>query len=349
MLKLFVTIFPIFLVGGCIGIKSFLPVTPSVHIINKSSPVKYDKSTFAYSKTLPAPFIIEEKILETERYQSFFLSMPSSGPNGQNKNLATARYFKNKFAGQKKLIIILPIYGSSTYPSDVMALRFTEWNRRSDDTNVLVIFGENNLFDLNVLASADTEQKFLKTIADSAEHITNSVIDIERFIDWAVSREEIDHKKIGIIGFSLGASIASIVTGIDHRIARGSFLMGGANLYEIFAFSKADFLKETQEMILRKFGWTRRFLSQKIKDPLEKVNPANFAAESISDAYRVLIVEATKDQYITKSARDDFWIAWQKPKRIFLSTSHKNAFLAMTIINFNRLDREIFEFFEKNL
>lgn len=113
--------------------------------------------------------------------------------------------------------------------------------------------------------------------------------------------------------------------------------------------SEADFLRETQKKITQKFGWTREILSQKIKAPLENVNPANFAARSTPDAYRVLIVEAVRDQYIPKSARDDFWNAWQKPKRIFLSASHKAAFLAMTIVNFNRLDRKIFEFFEKNL
>lgn len=349
MRKLSIAIFLSFLIGGCVGIKSSPMVVFHEQIIRESPPIKYDESIFAYSNTLPSPSIIEEKILETERYQSYFLSMPSSGPNGQNKNLATARYLKNKTIGQKKLIIILPIYGSSTYPPDVMALRFTEWNERNNNTNVLVIFGENDLYDLNLLANANTEQKLLKTIAESAERIANSVIDIRRFLDWATAQQEIDRERIGIIGFSLGASIASIAMGVDYRIARGSFLMGGANINEIFALSKADFLQETQEKIVRKFGWTRRLLSQKIKAPLENVNPANFAARSASDAYRVLIVEASLDQYIPKSARDDFWNAWQKPKRIFLSASHKMAFLAMTIANFNRLDRQIFEFFEKNL
>ncbi len=137
--------------------------------------------------------------------------------------------------------------------------------------------------------------------------------------------------------------------GADYRIARGAFLMGGANLNEIFAFSEADFLLKTQEKTTRKFGWTRDILSQKFKKPLEKMNPANLAAQSASDASRVLIVEAVQDQFIPKSARDDLWIAWQKPKRISIFASHKMAFLTMTIINFNRLDREIFEFFEKNL
>lgn len=338
-----------FLVGGCIRIQSFHAIASYNQIIHKPSPMKYDPSIFIYSKMLPEPFMIEEKTLETERYQSFFLSMPSSGPNGQNKYLATARYFKNKFAGQKKLIIILPIYGSSTYPPDIMALRFTEWNLDNDETNVLVIFGENDPYNLDIITNADTEQELLKAMTESAEYIKNSIIDIQRFLDWAAIRQEVNSGRIGIIGFSFGASVASIVTGIDHRIARGSFIMGGANLNEIYAFSESDFLRKRQDKILKKFGWTRRLLSQKLKGPLEKVNPANFAARSASDAHRVLIVEAARDQFIPKNARDDFWIAWQKPKRIFIYSSHKMAFLTMTIMNFNRLDRKIFEFFEKNL
>src|SRR3989344_4265194 len=345
----FVAIFFSFLLSGCIGIKSFPAIASHDQIIHEPSPMKHDQSIFIYSKTLPDPFVTEEKALETERYQSFFLSMPSSGPNGQNKNLATARYLKNKFAGQKKLIVILPIYGSSTYPPSVMALRFTEWNLGSDETNVLIIFGENDPYDLDILTNADTEQEFLKAITEGAECIKNSIIDVRRFLDWATARQEINSKRIGIIGFSLGASVASIVTGIDHRIARGSFIMGGANLNEIYAFSESDFLRKRQEKILKTFGWTREMLSQKLKDPLEKVNPANFAARSTSDAYRVLIVEAARDQFIPKSARDDFWNSWEKPAQIFLSASHKTAFLAMTFFGFNRLDQKIFEFFEENL
>lgn len=342
-------VFLSFSVGGCVGFKSF----PQTAVLNQTicsySDLDHYKSVFSYYKNLPTPIIIEEKTLETERYKSFLLSMPSSGPNGQNKNLATARYFKNKLSGSKKLILITPIYGSSTYPPSVMALRFTEWNWRDNDTNVLMIFGESELYDINELENADTKQKLFKAITDSAERVKNSVIDIERFIDWAMAQPEIDNKRVGIIGFSLGASVASIVAGIDRRIAVGSFLMGGANFNEIFAFSEVNFLKKTQEKVISKLGWTKIELSQKISSFLENVNPKNFAACISKNNVKILIVEAASDEYIPKSARDDLWIAWQKPKRIFISASHKMAFLGMTILNFNHLDRKIFEFFEKYL
>lgn len=351
MRKFFATtaVFLSFLIGGCVGLKSFPQTTALNQTTCDSSNADHYKSTFSYSKNLPTPIAIEEKVLETERYKSFFLSMPSSGPNGQNKNLATARYLKNKLSGPKKLILITPIYGSSTYPSSVMALRFTEWNWRDNDTNVLMIFGKSELYNLDDFENADTKQKLFRAITDSAERVKNSVIDIERFIDWAVARPEIDSKRIGIIGFSLGASVASIVAGVDHRIASGSFLMGGANFNEIFAFSEVNFLRKAQEKVVSKLGWTKTELSQKISSLLENVNPKNFAACISKNNIKILIVEATLDEYIPKSARDDLWIAWQKPERIFISASHKMAFLGMTILNFNRLDRKIFEFFEKYL
>jgi len=48
--------------------------------------------------------------------------------------------------------------------------------------------------------------------------IVQTVIEYRRAMDYLATREEIDHKRIGTLGYSIGGVAAFIVTGLDERI-----------------------------------------------------------------------------------------------------------------------------------
>ncbi len=288
----------------------------------------------------------EEIILETEKYRSFFLSFPSTGENGQEGNLATAHYFKSKTSGKKKLVIILPIYGSSTYPQEIMSMHFTEWDNESD-TNVLLLHGKEDLFDWDLLAQVKTQEEFLASIKRSVKTIKTVTADIERLIDWIATRPEIDPQRMGIIGFSIGAIIASNLMGLDNRISLGVFVMGGGNVHEIFSRSNAPFMKRLQKNA-ETLGVKKDALREILKPLLVPFEPLNRLRKINPD--KILIFEAGLDDFIPKSSRNAFWEALGKPKRVILPYRHKTAFLfSMTILGFNYLDRAVAEFVRKKL
>jgi dienelactone hydrolase len=59
--------------------------------------------------------------------------------------------------------------------------------------------------------------------------IAESALDVRRAIDYLEARADIDHSRLGVIGFSLGAHVAWIATAVDPRIDR-SLIMGMALL-----------------------------------------------------------------------------------------------------------------------
>lgn len=327
--------------SGCAGVI----ITPEA--VSPPASFKRQYAEFSYQKKAILPASSEEKSLETNLYSSFYMSMPSVGENGQEGNLVTWRYITSKTSGKKKLVIILPIYGSSTFPPEMVAKDLTEWNPEHD-TNVLLVFGERDLVDWDFLGRTSTPESFLISLRESVVKIKNTVIDIRRLLDWAETKPEIDQKRIGIVGFSIGAMIAAAVAGVDERIAAEVLAMGGGDPHKIFARGKADFLNKVRSHGLELFG-KNRYEFEKMLEPLfSDINPVKFLGRV--DASRTLIFEAKYDRFIPEEARSSFWNALGKPRRIILPYSHKIAFLvSMTILSFNYLDREVAEFFREKL
>ena len=64
---------------------------------------------------------------------------------------------------------------------------------------------------------------------------------------------------------------------------------------------------------------------------------------------KLLIVEASLDNCMSKSAREALWDATGEPARIKLLARHKMAFLSMTPIALNFTTRKIYDFLEEQL
>jgi len=62
-----------------------------------------------------------------------------------------------------------------------------------------------------------------------------------------------------------------------------------------------------------------------------------------------MIVETTRDQRTADIARQALWEAIGRPERIRLNYRHKQAYLAMTSVGFNRLRQQIWSLFEPAL
>lgn len=59
------------------------------------------------------------------------------------------------------------------------------------------------------------------------EWVIQTVKDIQRSYDFLVDQIGIDSNRIGLVGFSRGATIGAIVGGIEHRLAANLLLFGG--------------------------------------------------------------------------------------------------------------------------
>jgi dienelactone hydrolase len=304
--------------------------------------VRLSASEFDYIDHLPhpsAPITGEE-----EHYWVKSVVIPSVGDNGQDGNLVTARYYVGKGAGAKPLVIVLPIWGVSAYPSNAVSAGLTAHGAGAVD--VLEILGKNNLVDWDAMGAARSEAEFFRLLDQMVDRFTNTVIDIRRLVDWAQTQPDIDSNRIALIGFSMGALVASVTIANEPRLAAGVLVMGGADPPEILATCGHE-IRDAREQILERFHWSLDEFKQKLERPLAEINPARFAG--MADPSRVLIIEAGEDTCMPRSARNRLWNAMGRPERISYLYDHRTAFLAMTFLGGDSIQHEIYRFFDRTV
>jgi dienelactone hydrolase len=290
----------------------------------------------------PRPFYANRA--EDAAYRIETLAFPSVGENGQSGNLVTARHYRSKSKGLKPLVIVLPIWGIHAYPSNSISAGLREHS--SGALNVLQILGEEPLLDWYAIGKAQSEAEFFDLLEQMIDRFVSTVIDIRRVVDWAQMQPDVDPERIALIGFSMGALVASVALANEPRLAAGVLVMGGADLNEILAACNHE-IANTRERLLAQLDWSLEEFKRALQHELAGINPARFAG--VTDPSRVLIIEAAKDTCVPRSARDRLWHAFGRPERIAYLYDHRMAFLAMTFLGGHSLQRQVYRFLDRTL
>jgi dienelactone hydrolase len=326
--------------GGC-SARIHTPYVPG-HEPPWPALVEAAVSEFDYVDNLPHPrYAI---MAEDAAYWDGSLAFSSAGENGQDGNLVSARYYRGKRPGAKPLVVVLPIWGIHAYPSNTIAAGLRE--RGAGAINVLQILGEKPLMDWDALGNAGTEAAFFDVLDQMIGRFISTVIDIRRVVDWAQTQHDVDPNQIALIGFSMGALVASVTMANEPRLVAGVLVMGGADPHEILAACNRE-IERARERILEQHGWSLDEFKGKLEKALVRINPARFAG--MVDPGRVLIIEAAADTCMPESARDRLWQAIGRPERIAYLYDHRMAFLAMTFLGGHDLERQVYRFLDRTL
>jgi len=299
---------------------------------------------FSYEKT-DVPFTNHvEGTGVTSLYELRLLEIPSVGENSQRDNLVTAKYYRSTLPGPHPLVIVLPIWGSFTYPPKKFTSSF---QRRSNGAvHVLHVQGDTHLANWPGIIAAADESEFLELWREAADRQRVTIVDTRRLIDWAEQRPEIDADRVALIGFSLGAFVAGTIATQEPRLAATVTVMGGSHLNSVIA--TCDGKRATRvQATAKSFGWDRKELEAQLEPIISVVDTANYPNRV--DPKSVLIIEANRDKCIPEKSREDFWLALGKPERISMNYDHAPAFYSMTPIGFSWMRRRIWEFLEARL
>ena len=303
---------------------------------------------YEYRKTASPVTLERQSISADGRYETYVLTLPSVEANGQGQLPASVQYLKVKTPGKKKLVIVVPIYGSVSFASTMMARHLIEWQKQ--DTNVLLILDANEIFngDVERAPIITTEAELLQGVQRCVTRFRNAVINIRRIVDWAETVDEIDAARIGVVGFSVGASVANVAMGVDARIAAGAFVLPSTELHEIFAHGRVPRWQESIDRVRANLQLTPGELARKVEPTLRPIDPMYFS-QSI-DPTKVLLVEAAQDSFVPAQARKLHWEALGRPRLIRIDYDHKAAFLlSMTFLSRHFTARAIAEFFDEAL
>jgi len=304
-----------------------------------------DVSIFVYPEQLPQVKLETVSEDSSKRYRLHRLEFPSYGINGQQDNLISADFQMSKLPGKNPLLIVLPLYGSYTYPSDEISAGVA--SHSNGGIHVLNVLGEQFMWDWEAMGQASDPAHFRELMSQQAERVRVNVVDVRRIIDWAQTRPEIDTDRIAIIGFSHGALVASVAAVAEPRIKTGIFVMGGANPHELIANCQLERTDTIRTAVRQRFGWTLEQYREELEPIFAPYNVARYAGHV--DPENVLIIDSYYDTCMPRTSRDALWEAMGQPERISYEYDHKVSFLSMTPLGFYNMRHIIYDFLDKQL
>jgi len=139
------------------------------------------------------------------------------------------------------------------------------------------------------------------------------VVDLRRAVDLLAARGDVDMKRIGYVGHSLGATWGGPLAAVEKRI-KVLVLMGG--LPALTNYDDDSFYAEVQR------ATTPRDQFEKYVAVMEPYNPEHFVAHT--GPAKIYFQWATHDMYISKHSADQYYKAVGGPKEEhWYLTSHE--------------------------
>ena len=263
---------------------------------------------------LPASnFSFETELrLEAPTYSVLAVRFPSPivTPDPSN-NTVHAEYFRPKGVGAEKrpAVVVLHILGADFALSRYMAARLA-------DRGVCALFvklpyyGERRPL-------GDRGKQFLSIDIDrSALAMRQGVCDVRRAAAWLAGRIEVDPRKIGAAGISLGGIIASVATAVDPALNQGAFLLAGGNLAKV--------LWVMPEGARYRAAWVasgRTF--EDLKAMTDPFDPLTYADRLMGK--RVILMAGNVDEVVPPDTTRALWVAAGRPPITWFDCGHYSA------------------------
>jgi uncharacterized protein len=146
-------------------------------------------------------------------------------------------------------------------------------------------------------------------ISDTRDNIVQQVIDCRRGVDYLETRNDIDMKRLGYFGISMGSLTGAITVAVDDRF-KAIVLADGAGDFST-VFSKAElpeFKKTVEEIKAKGFTLEEAFEILKPVDPVEYIG--HVAPRP------VLMINGKKDEIFPYEAMDSLHKAANEPKAV---------------------------------
>ena len=272
-------------------------------------------------------------------------SFAATGNNGQAGNTVSGRLFSGHAAGPRPVVIVLPVWGISEYPSRKLSRDLMKRSRGRID--VMLVESNGYLIDWDAMAQAQSEAQFRLMAREAAARVRDAVIDTRRMVDWLERQPWIDPQRIGVAGFSLSAVAVGLALVHEPRFAAGVVILGGANPAEIFAVCDGR-PGMVREAVRERFAWSQQQYFEVFAEAMVDGDARRYPGR-VADPSRVLFVEASHDDCMTRQSREDLWEVLGRPERISFGFRHRPTFYAMTPLGFNVLGGHATRFFEDRL
>lgn len=136
-----------------------------------------------------------------------------------------------------------------------------------------------------------------------------AVLDIRRATDWLSGR----YKKIGILGTSMGAIIASLAAEVDGRFNSAIYILGGGDPANMLWDSKNLLVKFYKNILQRSISL------EDLKEKWKVIDPINYIRGNVAN---IFMINARYDSTILPRYTEKLWNALGRPKIKWLRSTH---------------------------
>jgi dienelactone hydrolase len=288
----------------------FAPETGTVHFkpvddqANVPEFYRLAERTFDYTMTP----IRDLPVSGVEIYAVTFPS-PVTTPTSEN-NTVYAEYYRPKKPGKFPAVVVLDITGGNQELSRFIA-------RTLAQNDIAGLFVQMAYY--GPRRPPGSKLRMLSTnIPQTMAAVRQTVLDCRCAAALLASRPEVDAKRIGIMGTSLGSFVATLTGEMDPRFNRVAILLGGGGLVDAFYdHPQAAPYRKIWEML----GGTK----EQVVKSLAPVDPITKAANL--RGRNVLMIAASRDEIVPPAAAVKLWEEMGKPKIVWYDTTHYGAAL----------------------
>jgi dienelactone hydrolase len=262
----------------------------------------------------PAVFSYElVSVLTTPNYTVSRLRFPSPITTADvENNVVHAEYFAPIGPGPKRpAVIVLHILGADFPLSRYMAARLA-------DRGVAALFVKLPYYGERRPANGGlNSRRFLSSdIERTVTAMRQGICDVRRAATWLASRSDVDPRRLGVSGISLGGIVSSIAAAVDPSISEGAFLLAGGDLSTIL-------WQMPEGATFRKLWIESGRTLADLKALTDPFDPLRYASRL--KGKRVFMMAGKVDEVIPPSSAEALWEAAGRPTIRWYDCGHYSA------------------------
>jgi dienelactone hydrolase len=296
----------------------------SVSTVTAGEPAAVEKGKFAYKplddqKNIPERYRLEARTVDYQLKLKFEmpanevtvykLTFPSAveSPYAEN-NTVHAEYYQPKAKGPFPAVIVLDISAGDGAVSRAMATHLAQHKIAGLFVHMAYYGPRRPPGSKLRLLSTDIEQ--------TTAAVRQTVLDLRLATAWLEARPELDAKRLGILGTSLGSFVAALTAEMEPKLNRVALLLGGGGFVDAwYDLPEAATFRFVYELL----GGTR----EKMAAAISPVDPITCAANL--KQRKVLQIAAKRDEIVPPRMAEALWKASGKQKIVWYDCTHYGA------------------------
>lgn len=220
-------------------------------------------------------------------------------------------YYRPKGVDRAPVIVVLPILGGG-YPAE---------------KHFCAYFAKHGM--AAILVRREGLRKTISQLEEVNETLLHSAIDARKAIDWIETRPELDARRIGVFGISMGGIRAAFLTPLEPRIRAAVIALAGGDLPYIITHSNEPGLSRRRNQFRETHQLSEAAFQAEVQKSIT-CDPLSVAGSA--DRHRLLLVQALFDRAVPTRKGLELRRALGKPETIFLPTGHYTSLLFIPYI-----------------